>query len=350
MTTATLDPPATNGKPHTDTATKDTQSIFAEKFLQVSLTPHRPELSVKLTPQRLERHQVKLTTAIDDATVDTASQESLENQIQLLEKSERNMLNEAYKKVKDFFEDPAMTLPYPAIKGLRVLPLSRRELFFDTWPAVQTRFEADLEGFFTIYPAIQLRNRDKWLPKLGNAFWSEIERRHLPPLHRFRDKFSVQVVKGTFTHEDMKDAVEAVELLAKSVRTQLQEALDKLRLSLCDGKKLSLATLNELRSALTAVRSFADLSDTKMIKESDQLEKVLDNVTKDVEDKYKPTGAVTMTAILRGHASTITQAMDSVLSAVSDRRGVDSVMARFGAAPRLIGRRARQEEFARDSD
>lgn len=333
--TAVLEPP-TNGKAQD----ADTQAIFQEKFLQIDLDVRRPTFSTKLTRRRLERYKLAVTTAIDDKQVDKPAELQINKVIDLLTDKQRKTIAHAYTVVAQFVDNPTMTLP-SKIRGLRVLPLSRRDDFFKLWPTIEERFEAQLEKFFAIYEEeVVGRNRAILLPTLGPGLFAEIAAEHLPPLPKLRAKFSVRVVPGMFNYEDARDAKEAVEFLAKSVRDQTAEALASLddKLKLGGAKKLTPETLNEVKAALGMLKAFSDLGDRKLLKEAEQLEAALAEVTAACAASKAAGSATTLTAIIKSKAGTLSEVVDSVAQAVRSRRGMDETLARFGAAPRMLGK------------
>lgn len=326
----------TTAELETDLEAAEVQSAFYSKFILLALERRRPGFSTKLTRKVVvESKSIDVSTRIDGAAISDKAEKMVAKQVMLLPEAAGNLLNAAYGKVDQFVANPDLTQPF-RIKGLRILPIARRDAFFGGWPAIRDGFREDVERFFSIYEAdVVAPAREYWLPILGEPLFDKLIGPHLPPLAQLRGKFGVRVVPGVFNYEDAADAADALQELADDVRDQLESALSDLAEKLRGGARLSVDSLNEMKRALGAARSFSDVVDPALLAQVRSMERKLDRVTVDVEARARTNG-LTMTKIIRGSSSVLNEAIASMTAAVRRKDGVAEAMARFGASPRVI--------------
>lgn len=320
-----------------DLAEAEVQSALYSKFILLDLECRRPSFTTKLTRKGVaETSALEVETRIDGEAISKDAEKMVDKQVNLLSESARNLLNKAYGKVHKFVENPELTQPF-RIKGLRILPIAKRDEFFGAWPAIRDGFADDVERFFSIYEAdVVAPAKEYWTPILGEKLYQKlIGGPHLQPLERLRGKFGVRVVPGVFNYEDAEDAADALQELAGSIRSQIEAALVDLAAKLKSGARLSVDSLNEMKRALGAARSFSDVVDPALLTQVRSMERRLDRVTVDVEARANTNG-LTMTSIIKGSSAVLNEAISAMTEVVRRKDGIAETMARFGAAPRVI--------------
>lgn len=309
------------------------QGAFDASFVLLAMKTHRPTLTVKI-PKREGKGAKEVVLQVDGAAVNEDEKKATETSLDLLPKTARNRLNAAYHRVSAYLRDDDVTTKHPTLDALRILPATNQEAFFGGWPAVYDRFKDDMEAFFADYDSDVVPHARALLRKFFAE--GEVERvaaKHVPSAAAFRRKFDVKVVRGTFRYDDAADAAAAVRELSEGLRDRLEGALADVADRIRGGKIVSERTFNALSNVLATARAFGEVMGDDVVAKAEALEGRIGAMRDAASVRRK---GDSITDVVRNHRAFLDAAIGDVMEAVKDPAGVDRVMARFGAAPRLI--------------